>query len=39
MLNFVSDLLCGNGRGGGGLKIDALSLAGWGSGLFLVTRQ
>ena len=25
--------------GGGGLKIDALSLAGWGSGLFLVTRQ
>ena len=38
MLNFVSNLLCGNG-GGGGLKIDALSLAGWGSGLFLVTGQ
>ena len=39
MLNFVSNLLCGNGGGGGGLKIDALSLAGGGSGLFLVTRQ
>ena len=26
-------------EGGGGLKIDALSLAGWGSGLFLVTGQ
>ena len=38
MLNFVSNLLCGNGRGFF-LKIDALSLAGWGSGLFLVTRQ
>ena len=29
----------GMGGGGGGLKIDALSLAGWGSGLFLVTGQ
>ena len=35
----ISFRICCVGMGGGFLKIDALSLAGWGSGLFLVTRQ
>ena len=32
-------ICCVGMEGGGGLKIDALSLARWGSGLFLVTGQ